>query len=78
MDIKKLMKFDFKDKKTLTAVIAVCVAFVLLFGGVISAVLLIGRDREKEENPVAELSDVSGVWIASVSNIDVPSNIYLT
>ena len=74
MDIKKLMKFDFRDKKTLTAVISVCVAFVLLFGGVISAVLLIGRDGEKEEKPEVEFSDVRGVWIASVSNIDFPSS----
>ena len=61
MDIKKLMKFDSGDKKTLTAVISVCVAFVLLFGGVISAVLLIGRDGEKEEKPEVEFSDVRGV-----------------
>ena len=70
----KLRKFDLKDKKTLLAVAAVCTAFVLLFGGIITAVALISRRKEPpHEEAAAAVEHMRGVWIASVSNIDFPS-----
>ena len=70
----KLRKFDLKDKKTLLAVAAVCTAFVLLFGGIITAVALISRRKENpHEEAAAAVEHMRGVWIASVSNIDFPS-----
>ena len=70
----KLRKFDLKDKKTLLTVAAVCTAFVLLFGGIITAVALISRRKENpHEEAAAAVEHMRGVWIASVSNIDFPS-----
>ena len=69
------------NKKLFLTVVALCTGFVLLFSGIIAAIILIaGRNNESEEkNPAyLQMEQVQGVWIASVGNIDFPSKADLT
>lgn len=70
---------DKLDKKALITVTAVVAAFVLIFATV--AIILgvaLNKDDEgafddPEDNVEANVSEMNGVWIASISNIDFPS-----
>ena len=62
-----------KDQKTLYIVTAVCGAFVILFALGVMLVFFLARGGESAEDPRVSLSEVRGVWIASVFNIDFPS-----
>lgn len=64
------MNINIKDKKTLTMVIAICMAFVLVFSGIIAAVICLWG---KGENSGKKALNMNGAWIATVSNIDFPS-----
>ena len=65
------------EKKTLITVTAVVSAFVLIFATlavVLGMVLNKNEDGEALDNKItSDVSDMNGVWIASVSNIDFPS-----
>ncbi len=66
------MNINIKDKKTLVLVISVCMAFVLVFAGIISAVIVVCV-RQDDEADISDDLHMMGTWIASVSNIDFPS-----
>lgn len=66
------------NKKLFYTVVALCAAFVLLFSGIITAIILIsGRsekpEEEKKKAAYLRSEKINGVWIASVGNIDFPS-----
>lgn len=64
------------DKKTFRAVVCVCVAFVLLFSGIIAAIVLISKDDGEAgaERTALSFDEIKGTWIASVWNLDFPSS----
>ncbi len=70
------MRLKNNDKKTLVVVSSVAIAFVLVFVA-ITAVLVFVLSRDEDEPETApektEISEMNGVWIASISNIDFPS-----
>ena len=67
-------KVKTKDQKTLYIVAAVCGASVILFGLGVLVAFLLARGGGTEKNPRVSLSEVRGVWIASVYGIDFPSS----
>lgn len=71
------MNFKSFDKKTVTVIGAIALAFVIVFAVVmlIIAVIINKNDEpgENEDTPPQLISEMNGVWIASVSNIDFPS-----
>lgn len=62
------------DNRTLKTVCIVCIAFVLVFA-VLTAILAVhlSNKRNNVEEAKPHIEDVAGVWIASISNINFPS-----
>lgn len=67
------MNINIKDKKTLVLVISVCMAFVLVFAGVITVIFAVFGKNGADNTDLSDAVHMQGVWIASVSNIDFPS-----
>lgn len=70
------------DKKTLTTVVCISIAFVLVFAAITAVLYFFLNGKEPEDQNGSEdrpsIENISGVWIASVSNIDFPSRPDLT
>lgn len=72
------------DKKTLTAVACISIAFILVFAAITAVVYFFLKDDNEanvengDDKNSAVMENVRGVWIASVSNIDFPSRPDLT
>lgn len=76
------MRLRNSDKKTITLVTSVALAFILLFSVICVIVMISIGNKEEPLNdikPERELiGEMNGVWIASISNIDFPSKPDLT
>ena len=62
------------DKKTLYTVVAVCALSVLIFAALaVSLIIFAGKENKTAEPEKKPFSEIHGLWVASVYNLNFPS-----